>query len=168
VVFRGECNGFRYDGSATFADQKRLDAVRAQALVATAASGSEQYAIALRRGHGEPNLALLDHLGRLARRLEASGGTLVILLPPLLPGVEDALARAPHSGPSLRATKEALETWSARERITLLDAGRSERYGCAGTEFIDRHHALPTCYRKIFSRFFSSHPQLVPHGTASR
>src|SRR4029079_11199744 len=50
VVFRGMCNGFRYDGSATFADQKRLDTARAQALLATAASGSEQYAQALRRG----------------------------------------------------------------------------------------------------------------------
>jgi hypothetical protein len=82
--------------------------------------------------------------------------------------MEDALARAPHSGPPLRATKEALEAWSARERVMLLDAGRSERYGCAGTEFIDRHHALPACYRKVFSSFFGSHPQLVPQGTTSR
>ena len=166
VVFRGKCNGFRYDGSATFADQKRLDAARAQSLLATAASGSEQYAAALRRGQGEPNLALLDHLARLARRLESKGGRLVVLLPPLLPGMEEALARAPHSGPLLRTTKEALEAWSARERITILDAGRSERYGCAGTEFIDRHHALPTCYRKILASFFGSHPQLVPQDAA--
>jgi hypothetical protein len=161
VVFRGMCNGFRYDGSATFADQKRLDASRARTLLATAASGSGQYSEALMRGRGEPNPALLDHLARLARRLEARGGTLVVLLPPLLPGMEDALARAPHSAPLLRATKKALETWSTRERITLLDAGRSERYGCVGTEFIDRHHALPQCYRRIFSSFFAGHPQLL-------
>ncbi|HTM52968.1 MAG TPA: hypothetical protein VL175_03030 [Pirellulales bacterium] len=168
VVFRGMCNGFRYDGSATFADQKRLDTARAQALLATAASGSEQYAAALRRGHGEPNLALLDHLARLAHRLESKGGKLVVLLPPLLPGVEDALAHAPHSGPPLRRTKDALEAWSTRERITILDAGRSERYGCTGTEFIDRHHALPSCYRKVLSSFFSSHPMFVPHSATSR
>jgi hypothetical protein len=161
VVFRGKCNGFRYDGSATFADQKRLDAARARTLLATAASGSAQYAVALRQGHGEPNPVLLEHLTRLARRLEAQGGTLVVLLPPLLPGMEEALARAPQTGPPLRATKEALETWSVRERITLLDAGRSERYGCVGTEFIDRHHALPECYRRIFSSFFGGHPQLL-------
>jgi hypothetical protein len=81
--------------------------------------------------------------------------------------MEEALARAPHSGPSLHATKEALEAWSARERIVLLDAGRSERYGCIGTEFIDRHHALPGCYRKIFSRFFASRPQLLASGAAA-
>ncbi|HEY6824959.1 MAG TPA: hypothetical protein VI195_10995, partial [Steroidobacteraceae bacterium] len=160
VVFRGMCNGFRYDGSATFADQKRLDAARAQALLATAASGSEQYAAALRRGQGEPNLALLAHLARLAHRLEGQGGTLVVMLPPLLPGMEEALARAPHSGPALRATKEVIEGWSTREHVVLLDAGRSERYGCIGTEFIDRHHALPECYRKVFSRFFANRAAL--------
>lgn len=158
VVYRGLCNGFRYDGSATFADQKRLDEARAPAVLAAAVSGGGQYASALRKGRGEPAAVLLERLARLARRVEGRGGAILLLLPPFMPGMEEALAGTGHSGTWLRATKDALESWAARERIPLLDAGRSERYGCVATEFIDPHHALPECYRKAFSRFFMEHP----------
>lgn len=168
TVYRGICNGFRYDGSATFADQKRLDASRAQTVLAIAASGSEQYAQALRRGRGQLNPVLLERLARLARRTEARGGALVLLLPPLLPGLEEALERSPHSGTWLRQTKGALEAWSVRDKIVLVDAGRSERYGCAGSEFIDPHHALPACYRKVFGRFFENRSHRSAPGTAAK
>jgi hypothetical protein len=167
VVFRGMCNGFRYDGSATFADQKRLDAGRAPVVMATAVSGGSQYAAALKRGHGEPSGILLARLVQIARRAEAQGGKVVFMLPPLVPGLEEALSRTAHSGAWLRATKDALESWSVRERVILLDAGRSEGYGCALTEFIDPHHALPECYRKVFSRFFASRPLLSAPGAAA-
>lgn len=167
VVFRGMCNGFRYDGSATFADQKRLDAGRAPVVMATAVSGGSQYAAALKRGHGEPSGILLARLVQIARRAEAQGGKIVFMLPPLAPGLEKALSATSHSGAWLRATKDALESWSLRERVVLLDAGRSESYGCALTEFIDPHHALPECYRKVFSRFFASHPLVSAPGPAA-
>jgi hypothetical protein len=161
------CNGFRYDGSATFADQKRLDTSREQMALATAVSGGSQYAAALRRGRGEPNPVLLERLARLARRAEAQGGRVVLLLPPLAPGVEEALSRTTHSGGWLRATRKALEAWSDREKIALLDAGRSERYGCVAAEFIDPHHALPECYARVLSSFFAGHPQLLRPGAAA-
>jgi hypothetical protein len=151
VVSRGLCNGFRYDGSATFADQKRLEAARADATLASAASGSGQYAAALRKGGGEPNAILLDRLARLARDADARGMKLLLLLPPLAPGMQEALARTAHSGAWLRSTLDRLHAWAKRERITLLDAGRSERYGCTMDEFIDPHHALPQCYRRVFA-----------------
>lgn len=151
VVSRGLCNGFRYDGSATFADQKRLEPARAAATLAAAASGSGQYAAALRAGGGEPNVALLDRLSRLAREADARGTKLLLLLPPLAPGMEEALGRTGHSGAWLRSTLQRLHAWAARERIALLDAGRSERYGCTMSEFIDPHHALPECYRRVFA-----------------
>ena len=91
----------------------------------------------------------------------AQGGRVVLLLPPLMPGMEVGLARTEHSGALLRATKEALESWSTRERLPLLDAGRSERFGCTVDEFIDPHHALPGCYRKAFTRFFQDHPHIL-------
>lgn len=167
VVYRGMCNGFRYDGSATFADQKRLGAGRELTALATAVSGGSQYAAALRRGRGQPNPALLDRLAGLARRAEARGGKIVLLLPPLAPGVEEALFRTAHSGAWLLATRKALEAWSGREQIVLLDAGRSERYGCVAAEFIDPHHALPECYARVLSRFFEGHPQLLRSGAAA-
>lgn len=151
VVSRGLCNGFRHDGSATFADQKRLEAARAPATLAAAASGSGQYAAALRQGGGAPNPKLLERIARLARDAEARGARVLVLLPPLAPGVQEALGRTAHSGASLQATLEHLKTWAARERIALLDAGRSERYGCTMEEFIDPHHALPECYRRVLA-----------------
>lgn len=169
VVFRGMCNGFRYDGSATFSDQKRLDAGRAPVVLAAAVSGGGQYAAALGRGRGIPNAALLARLAQVARHAEARGGKAIFLLPPLAPGVEEALSGTTHSGAWLRATKDALVSWSRRERLALLDAGRSERYGCTVGEFIDAHHALPECYLKVFSRFFASRPpSIAPGGTANR
>ena len=164
VVYRGMCNGFRYDGSATFADQKRLDAGRAPGVLAAAVSGNAQYALALRGGRGKPNPVLLERLARLARRAQAQGGTVLLLLPPLAPGVEEGLARAPHSAALLRATKDALTAWSVRERIPLLDAGRSEVYGCVAAEFVDPHHALPECYRKVLLRFFRDNPAVLTAG----
>ena len=167
VVYRGMCNGFRYDGSATFADQKRLGAGRELTALATAVSGGSQYAAALRRGRGEPNPALLDRLAGLARRAEARGGRVVLLMPPLMPGMEESLGKSAHSRTWLRATKDVIEKWAGHERIQLLDAGRSERYGCVAAEFIDPHHALPECYAKVLSGFFSGHPQLLRSGAAA-
>ncbi len=161
VIHRGLCNGFRHDGSATFADQKRLDATRAPAALATAVSGAGQYAIALKKGRGVPAAALLDGLARLARRVEGQGGAVLLLMPPLMPGMEEALAASRHSGPWLSMTKDALASWSERERMVLLDAGNSGRYGCVAAEFVDPHHALPECYRKVLSVFFRDHPRFA-------
>ena len=166
VLFRGMCNGFRHDGSATFADQSRLDDARAQTVLAAAVASGGNYATTLKRSRGELNPVLLERLARLARRLESGGGQLLVLLPPLMPGMEAALAGTEHGGALLRATKEALEAWSKRERLALLDAGRSERHGCVAAEFIDAHHALPECYRKVFTGFFRDRPQFLAAGAA--
>jgi hypothetical protein len=164
IVYRGLCNGFRYDGSATFADQRRVRASEAAATLAAAVTGGSQYAAALRKGAGEPNPALLAALARLAHRVDHNGGKALFLMPPLFPGMEERLAATPHSGALLARTKRALEAWAARERLALLDAGRSERFGCQAVEFIDPHHALPECYRKVFARFFGNHPELAAVG----
>jgi len=166
VVYRGMCNGFRYDGSATFADQKRLDASSARVVLASAVSSGAQYAAALRRGRGKPNQVLLDRLARLARRAGTRGGNVVVMLPPLMPGLEVGLSHTTHSGKWLSATKSMLEAWSLREGVTLLDAGRSERYGCTASEFIDPHHALPDCYRKVYARFFGRRRGLLAPAAA--
>jgi hypothetical protein len=38
--------------------------------------------------------------------------------------------------------------------VAIIDAGRSERYGCEATDFVDEHHALPACYARVFARFW--------------
>lgn len=152
TIYRGLCNGFRFDGSATFADQRRIDARNARALLAAAVASGSQYAMALRRTRGEPQAPTLARLAALAQRFARTGGATVFFLPPLMPGLEQALLASAHSGPALTRTKEALAAWAVRERLTLIDAGMSENFGCMADEFIDPHHALPACYARVFAR----------------
>jgi len=95
----------------------------------------------------------------MARGFKNKGGGIVFLLPPLLPGMERALATAPATAAYLTHTKLALQQWSQHENLTLIDAGKSEDFGCVATEFVDEHHALPECYAKIFVRFQSNLPK---------
>ena len=75
-VYRGICTGFRDDGSATFANEKRLDTNRAPAALAMAVTENSLYAGALRRSQGQLNSVLLERLAHLARQMEARGGAL--------------------------------------------------------------------------------------------
>jgi hypothetical protein len=154
TIFRGTCTGFRFDGSATFANLEPLSLQRAPVLIAGATVPSSKYAIELIKANGEIYPPLLSRLGEIARSMRQSGGRLILLLPPLLPGMNEALQTAPKTGPPLRRTREILEQWSHQEGVIIIDAGRSEQFGCSVPEFVDEHHALPQCYARIFSRFW--------------
>jgi hypothetical protein len=154
TIFRGTCTGFRYDGSATFANLEPVSAPRAEALIASAVVPSSKYAAALAASNGVPNPVLLDRLAALARNMRERGGGLILLLPPLLPGLERALLEAPATAEPLRRTKDALAAWARAHELTLIDAGPAERYGCATSEFVDEHHALPACYARIFAHYW--------------
>lgn len=158
LTFRGQCVGFRADGSATFADQKRVTDATAPGVVAQAASASSQYAAALDRTAGRPSAELLNHLAVLLRQARGKGIRVVFYLPPLVPGLDARLATSAHSGEKLRRTKAVLAQWAAQQQVPLFDAGPAEQHGCVATEFIDAHHALPACYRKIMTRLFAAHP----------
>jgi hypothetical protein len=152
TVYRGLCTGFRADGSATFADQKRVSQDTAAVVLARAASASSQYAGALAKTGGQPSEALMNKLSGLIKLARTKGVQTVFFLPPLLPGLDERLAKSAHAGIALARTRQALAQWAAAESVVLIDAGRSERYGCEVIEFVDAHHALPACYRKIFNR----------------
>ncbi len=168
LTFRGLCVGFRADGSATFADQKRVTEATAQSVVAQAANASSQYATALAGKAGQPDAELLDHLAVLLRQARAKGIHVVFFLPPLIPGLDARLLTSAHSGEKLRLTKTVLNAWAVQQQVPLFDAGPAEQYGCIATEFIDAHHALPACYRKIMARLFAArltydqNPQPLP------
>lgn len=158
TIFRGTCTGFRFDGSATFANLERLSPRKADVLISRAVVPSSKYAVALIQSRGIPNQTTLARLAALAHGFSNRGGKIIFLLPPLLPGMERALATAPATAPYLAHTKLALQQWSQRENLTLLDAGRAEDSGCVATEFVDEHHALPECYVKVFTRFQPNFP----------
>lgn len=158
LTFRGQCVGFRADGSATFADQKRVTEASAQSVVAQAASATSQYARALAQKAGQPDAELLEHLAVLLRQAQARGMRVVFFLPPLVPGLDARLLASAHSGANLARTKLVLQGWAQQHDVPLFDAGPSEQHGCVATEFIDAHHALPDCYRKIMARLFATLP----------
>ncbi len=154
TIFRGTCTGYRFDGSATFANLDPVPARRAGALIASAVVPSSKYAVELIRTGGEPNPVLLERLAALARDMQRAGGDLVLFLPPLLPGMERAFLDFAQTGGALRRTKEILNAWARDHDLNIIDAGQSERYGCVAEEFVDEHHALPECYGRVFARFW--------------
>lgn len=164
TIFRGTCTGFRYDGSATFANLSPVPARRAPALIASALVPSSKYVAGLVRTGGEPNRLLLDGIAALAAGVQRAGGSVILFLPPLLPGMERAFLDATHTGGPLRHTKQALEAWARERNLIIIDAGQSERYGCLVEEFVDEHHALPQCYARIFGRFWSDPRALAKPG----
>lgn len=154
VLYRGKCGGFYYDGSTTFAAWKPIRAQDVRQRVLAASMPSSKYSQALAATGGRPNPAYLEWVARLNRELATTGGRVLVVLPPLIPGLEEKLAAAPHSGDGLRTLKAALLGWAQKEGIVILDAGRSERFGCQPLEFLDEHHAMSPCYRKVFDRFW--------------
>ena len=157
TIFRGTCTGFRYDGSATFANLQPVPARRVEALVASAVVPSSKYAVGLIASGGEPNPLLLERLVALARGMKRAGGDVVLFLPPLLPGMERAFLATARTAAPLRRTRQILDAWARDHDLIIIDAEPSERYGCVAEEFVDEHHALPQCYARIFARFWNAH-----------
>jgi hypothetical protein len=154
TIFRGTCTGFRYDGSATFANLESVAPRRAAALIASAVVASSKYAVALAQSRGEPNPLILERIAVLARNMQSRGGGVILFMPPLIPGLERALLNAPHTRSHLQHTKDVLAQWAHAQNLVIIDAGQAERYGCLVAEFVDEHHALPQCYERIFGRYW--------------
>jgi hypothetical protein len=157
VVKRGTCLGFRYDGSWTFAGEQHLSEARARVLAQAAAVPSSQFAKYLCSTQGEPNAALLRRLGAVAQRLIARGGHAVFVIPPLIPGMEQEMAKAAVTNRCLIRTKSALDTWAREFGITVIDAAASEAFGCKAQEFLDENHAWPDCHARILGRYWQDH-----------
>jgi hypothetical protein len=155
VINRGLCRGYRYDGSWTFANDNRLTPARAATLSVAAAAPSSKYTRHLCATLGEPNPDYLRHLGETARRYAAKGGRMILILPPLAPGMEKTLLSTPQWKACLERTKSTLDAWARQHGVSIVDAGASERYGCGAAEFVDEHHAYPECNRRVLQRYFS-------------
>jgi len=46
--------------------------------------------------------------------------------------------------------KSALSSWAEANDVAIIDGGRSEDVGCDASEFVDAHHTLASCFRKLF------------------
>lgn len=151
---RGSCNGFRYDGSATYSDYTRAE--NPGQLIFSALSSGSKYARALAHTQGAIDPGLFARLDALSQRIARNGGVLILHMPPLLPGLEKAFtARTPYSE-YLARTKNEVRAWAAGKPVVLADFGQSEKYGCTYGEFLDEHHATSSCYHKVFANFWGS------------
>jgi hypothetical protein len=148
IINRGSCTGFRHDGSATFANSARVS--NAAALIALSVASNSKYRSHLVESRGIPSNNLLEHLAQIAKRARTHGGELVLFMPPLLPGLEAEFLRHSELAVPLTRTKRTLNTWARAHNITILDFGQSERFGCISGEFLDEHHAVASCYEKVF------------------
>ena len=156
IVHRGTCTGFRFDGSATFASSSRVS--DAHALIAAATASNSKYFQNLRAQHGVPDAKLLARLTQLVKLAREHQVRIVLFMPPLLPTMEQEFLRHPELGPYLQTTKHTLQEWADAQRLFLFDAGRSEEFGCDSNEFLDEHHAVASCYGKIFAALWRDYP----------
>lgn len=161
TIHRGTCTGFRFDGSATFANSSRVN--NARSLILSATASSSKYHQNLTLTQGIPDALLLQRLAALGEGAAANGGGIILFLPPLLPGMEAEFLRHPQLSVRLQTTKRTFDEWAKRHRLTILDAGQSERFGCRSDEFLDEHHAVAACYEKLFLSFW--HNALHPDGS---
>lgn len=161
TIHRGTCTGFRFDGSATFANSARVG--NARSLISSATTSSSKYYQNLALTEGVPATSLLQRLATLGERARQQGGSVMLFMPPLLPGMEAEFLRHPQLATRLQNTRRLLNEWGRTHHLAILDAGQAERFGCGAEEFIDEHHAVATCYDKIFQPFWRG--LLRPDGT---
>lgn len=154
VVNRGICRGFRYDGSWTYGGDRRLTAARAAVLAQAAAAPSSKFSKYLCETGGEPNAEYLARFGKAAKNFAGKGGRMVFLMPPIIPGMEVAMGGHEPNRICLERTKSAIGDWARQYGVTVIDAGRSERYGCEAADFSDEHHAYPQCLGRALASYF--------------
>lgn len=154
IQSRGNCRGFRDDGSWTYSGMDRVGDARRLIMLAT--SSNSKYTQNLLKTRGIPNPLYLQRLAALAHRAEKRGGAAILFMPPLLSGMEAEFMRHPEWSVYLARTRQSLFAWAKQENLVLLDAGQSEKFGCTANEFTDEHHATQSCYQKIFSAFWQN------------
>ena len=145
--FPKTCYGFRHDGSATFSQFNTLSKGKWKSLLNKVEL--KKYMSSLDLSKGALNIDYLAELSKIDQVLKKRGGKLTIVLPALLPHAARAMGQL-ETGIYLKGTLDKLTTFSKENNLEILDASQSEQFGCKYGDFIDLHHALYTCYEKIF------------------
>ncbi|MBU0633069.1 hypothetical protein KKA17_10545 [bacterium] len=142
----GICNGFRYDGSATFAGKTPLT----QSKYENCLFNRIFKYTSVRRTHGVIDNRYLNDLKQLDAILKTRGGKLIIYIPPLIPKAARVIEKS-KSGQYLKKTMDTLNDFSSENNIILIDAAKSEDFGCVYSDFMDIYHAFPSCQKKILN-----------------
>lgn len=143
------CDGFRYDGSATFAFFNGLSLID---WVNFLNGPLKKYSASLTLSNGQLNRNYLNHLLEIDRILKTRKGKLIMFIPPMMPKLVDELKQR-KVGIYLNRTIDELSAFTSEHGINLINASKSECFNCAPEEFLDPHHAFDSCYSKIFNSF---------------
>jgi len=139
------CHGFRFDGSAVFPGigltQKQWKAYLE--------SGLTKYQKQFEKNLGTVDMRYLDDLKEIDKNLKHKGGKLIIQIPPLIPNATTTIEH--RSKQRYEEKMQRLVTFAKENNITVLDASKSETFGCTYSDFLDAHHAFPSCYQKILT-----------------
>lgn len=152
IQHRGHCLGFDDDGSWTYNGTDRV--INSERLIMSAMASNSKYTDSLRKTSGLPNLKYLQRIVELARLTEQRGGGVILIMPPLLNGMEASFERNSNWNDYLAQTKLTLHGWAKNEHLALLDLGKSEQYGCTANDFTDEHHATQSCYKRVFRDYW--------------
>ncbi len=156
AVPAGTCGGYRWDGSiVSVGYPAETSETYRQTLALVRDTEYFQKAIA---DPGPPNALYLEHLAATAAVLHARGGGMIGLLPPMLPGIEQAVLHSGMAPASLKRTKLLLDDWGRNNGVVVIDAAASERFGCTFDEFHGEIHSFVACDGKVFARFWQDRP----------
>ena len=137
------CHGFRFDGSAVFpglpmSEKKWIDYLE---------NGLKEYQKQFDKNLGTIDLQYLNDFKEINQNLQEKGGKLIILIPPLIP---KATVTMEQVAKKIYMTKlERLLAFAKQNNIMIINASKSEEFGCEYNDFLDAHHAFPSCYKKI-------------------
>ena len=139
------CRGYRFDGSAIFPNRY----VTEKEWIDTLKNGLEKYQKQFNINLGTIDSRYLNDFNEISRNLEKKGGKLIILIPPLIPNATTTMEEIEKKTYTKKLHK--LLSFAKENNIIIFNASKSEEFGCEYNDFLDSHHAFPSCYKKILS-----------------
>jgi hypothetical protein len=139
------CRGYRFDGSAIFPNRH----VTEKEWLDTLNNGLGKYQKQYDMNLGTIDSRYLNDLKEIGQNLNKKGGKLIILIPPLIPNAVSTMEKIAKKTYAKKLHK--LLSFAKKNNIDILNTSKSENFGCSYSDFLDSHHAFPSCYKKIFS-----------------
>ena len=137
------CHGFRFDGSAVFPGTQITEKQWQDDLK----NGLGKYQKEFDTNLGTVDVRYLNDFKEIDETLKRKGGRLIIHIPPLIPNATTIIE---HLAKETYIKKmNRLLAFTKENNITILNASKSEEFGCVYNDFLDSHHAFPSCYKKI-------------------
>ena len=139
------CRGYRFDGSAIFPNRHITKNEWEDILK----NGLDKYQEQFDTNLGTIDTRYLNDFKEISQNLKEKGGKLIIVIPPLLPEVTTTLEHMANQSYIKKLHK--LLSFAKENNIMILNASKSEEFGCQYNDFLDTHHAFPSCYKKIIN-----------------